>query len=223
LLLGATDGDALGSPDGSKLGPDDGRFVGAVVTGDAEGFPGVTVGFAEGSALGLEVTGASVGASELGSKDGDSEACIVGSVDGAEVGISVDSVGPLEGRPVGSKDGSLEEISLGTDEGCEVGSPETGVPVVCPGVTVGLSEGISVGPTLGALLGLSDEKSVGSVEASSFGSALDVVDPEAMTDFSVRFATYSSKSVKSRNGSATRSKAPSSVSGQFDEQEVSLT
>ena len=42
--------------------------------GDADGLPGVTVGFADGSALGLPVTGAFVGATELGSKDGESEA-----------------------------------------------------------------------------------------------------------------------------------------------------
>ena len=212
LLLGPTDGDALGSPDGSELGPNDGRIVGAVVIGDADGLSGVTVGFADGSALGLPVTGAFVGATELGS-------CTVGSVDGTEVGVSVDSIGPLEGRPVGSKDGSLEGISLGSHEGCEVGSLVTGIPVGCPSVTVGLAEGDSVGSTLGVLLGLSDGLSVGSSVASSFGSALDVVDPEAMTDFSVRFATYSSKSVELRKGS----NATSDASEQFDKHDVLLT
>ena len=103
MLLGPTDRDALGSPDSSKLGSSDDRFVGAVVIGDAEGFPEVAVGFADRSALGL-LRSSSDGrlgrAAELGTKDGDSEACI-------EVGVSVDSVGLLEGRPVGSKDGSL--------------------------------------------------------------------------------------------------------------------
>lgn len=80
-MLGPTDGDWLGSPDGSELGPSDGRFVGAVVIGDAEGLPGVTVRFADGSALGLAVTGAFVGAAEVGSKDGHLEASIAGLVD----------------------------------------------------------------------------------------------------------------------------------------------
>ena len=218
-MLGPTDGDELGSSDGSELGPDDGRIVGVVVTGDAEGLPGVTVGFADGSALGLEVTGAFVGAAELGSKDGESEACIVGLVDGTEVGVSVDPVGPLDGRPVGSKDGPLEGISLGNDEGCEVGSFVTGVPVGCPRVTVGFAEGDSVGSTLGVLLGLSDGLSVGSSVASSFGSALDIVDPAATTDFTVSFATYSFKSVELRKGS----NATSDASEQFDEHDVQLT
>ena len=218
-MLSPTDGDALGSPDGSELGPNDGRIVGAVVIGDADGLPGVTVGFADGCALGLAVTGALVGATELGSKDGESEACTVGSVDGTEVGVSVDSVGPLEGRPVGSKEGSLEGISLGSHEGCEVGSLVTGVPVGCPRVTVGLAEGDSVGSILGVLLGLSDGLSIESSVASSFGSALDIVDPAVMTDFTVRFATYSSKSVELRKGS----NATSDASEQFDEHDVLLT
>ena len=219
LLLSATEGDALGSLDGSALGPSDGISVGGVVTGDADGLPGVTVGFADGSALGLAVTGTFVGAVELGPRDGDSEACIVGSVDGFEVGMSVVSVGSLEGRPVGSEDGSPEGISLGSDEGSEVGLLVTGDAVGFPGVSVRLNEGNSVGSTLGALLGLSDGKAVGSAVVSSFGSALDVVDPVVMTDSSVRTATYSSKSVELRNGSVATFKA----SEQFDEHDVSLT
>lgn len=215
MLLGPTDGNALGSPDGSKLGSSDGRFVGAVVIGDVEGFPEVSVGFADGSALGLlvAVTGVLVGAAELGSKDGDSEACI-------EVGVSVDSVGPLKGRPVGSKDGSLDVISLGTDEGCEVGSPVIGVPFGCPRVRLGLAEGDSVGSTLGVLLGLSDGLSVGSSVASSLGLTLDVVDPPTRTSSSVRVATYP---VELRNGSKDSNDPLSSVPGQIDEHEVSLT
>lgn len=204
MLLGPTDGNALGSPDGSKRGSSDGRFVGAVVIGDVEGFPEVAVGFADGSALGLlvAVTGASVGTAELGSKDGDSEACI-------EVGVSVDS-----------KDGSLEVISLGNDEGCEVGSPAIGVPFGCPRVTLGLAEGDSVGSTLGVLLGLSDGLSLGSSVASSLGLTLDVVDPPSRTSSSVRVATYP---VELRKGSKDSVDPLPSAPGQIDEHEVSLT
>ena len=75
------DANELGSPDGSELGPKDGRVVGAIVIGDEEGLPGVTVGFADGFLVGLAVTGSLVGAAEVGSEDGHLEASIAGLVD----------------------------------------------------------------------------------------------------------------------------------------------
>ena len=138
------DGDKLGSPDGSELGPKDGRVVGAIVTGDAEGLPGVTVGFADGLSVGPAVTGAFVGAAEVGSDDGESEGRSVGIVLNIEVGLTKgDGVGPIAGAVVELITGEIEGddgigvISTAETSGDDDDDPAESEPM---GATVGDSD-----------------------------------------------------------------------------------
>jgi hypothetical protein len=62
LLDGPLESTALGSPEGFELGTKDGGFVGAFVTGNAEGLP-VTVGFVGGDSVGSTLFGLSDGVS----------------------------------------------------------------------------------------------------------------------------------------------------------------